>query len=96
MSLFIVFFENYVASGTIRASQVAARRVGLSVFTAPELHLVFFRAPDAQFPHLLVPAYFRFREFAVLAEDDVEAEPEYAEPDKYQCCDENFHITGVR
>ena len=60
------------ACRTAAASQVAARRVLLSVFPAPYAQLFLFCTPDAEFSHFLVIAYFGFREMPVLPENDVE------------------------
>ena len=62
-----------------RTSAVAALRLAVRTFLAPNLYFFFFSALDASLAHLPVVLDLCFRELAVLPEDDVEAKAEYAE-----------------
>ena len=62
-----------------RTSAVAALRLAVRTFLAPNLYFFFFSALDASLAHFSVVLDLGLRELAVLPEDDVEAETEYAE-----------------
>ena len=63
---------------TAGASAFAADRVTVLVFLAPKFYFLFLGALDASLAHLLVVLDLSLGELAVLPEDDVEAESEYA------------------
>ena len=75
-----------------RASAVAALRLAVRTFLAPNLYFFFFSALDASLAHLSVVFNLSLRELAVLSEDDVEAKSENAEAYQYKCCNKNLHI----
>ena len=74
------------------APSFAAFGFAVRTFLAPNLYFFFFSALDASLAHLSVVLDLGFRELAVLPEDDVETESEYAERHQYKRCNENFHI----
>ena len=82
---------SFSRSTTSASAFVAGDRVAVLVLLAPKFYLFFLCALDASLAHLLVVLYLRFRELAVLPEDYVEAEAEYAKRDKYKCCKKDFH-----
>ena len=61
------------------ASAFATLRLAVRTFLAPKFYFVFFSALDAPLAHLSVVLNLGFRELAVLSEDDVETQTEYAE-----------------
>ena len=77
-----------LAACTVGASEIFAGEILSGAFPAPEFHLLVLCAGDAELAHFLVPADFRFREFAVFPENDVETQPENAESHEYDGSDE--------
>ena len=68
-----------VISGTATSApafSAGSRTVG--TFLAPHLYLILLGALDAPLAHLLIVLNLSLRELAVLPEDDVETESEYA------------------
>ena len=63
---------------TAGAPAFAADRVTVLVFLAPKFYFLFLGALDASLAHLLVVLDLSLGELAVLPEDDVETESEYA------------------
>ena len=83
---------SFPRSTTSAPAFVAGDRVAVLVLLAPKFYLFFLCALDASLAHLLVVLYLRLRELAVLPEDDVEAQTEYAERNQHQSGNEYFHI----
>lgn len=79
-----------VASATC-ASSVRAQRFAVRAFLAPKFDFFFLCALDASLSHLPVILDLCFRELAILPEDDVEAQAEYAECYKYQSSYKYIH-----
>ena len=75
-----------------RASAIAALRLAVRTLLAPNLYFFFFSALDASLAHFSVVLDLGLRELAVLPEDDVEAQAEYAERHQDERCNENLHI----
>ncbi len=73
------------------AAAFIADRGAVRVFPAPEFHLLLLGALDAPLAHLPVVLNLSLRKLPVLSEDDVEAEAEYAEADKYDSGDKYLH-----
>ena len=69
---------SFTRSATSTSSFIAGYRIAVLVLLAPKFHFLFLGALDASFAHLLVVLYLCLRELAVLSEDDVKAESEYA------------------
>ena len=69
---------SFSRSTTSTPAFVAGDRVAVLVLLAPKFHFFFLGALDASLAHLLVVLDLSLRELAVLSEDDVEAESEYA------------------
>ncbi len=83
-----ILFAVGTAAGT--AAFVADRRA-VRVLPAPKFHFLLLGAFDASLAHLPVVLNLGFGKFSVLPEDDVEAESEYAETDKYNGCNQYLH-----
>ena len=83
-------------TATGASSFIAGYRVAVLVLLAPKLYFFFFSALDASLAHLDVVLYLGFRKLAVLPEDDVEAQSENAESDKYQSCKQNLHDSNIK
>ena len=60
------------------AAFVAGDRVAVLVFLAPKFYFFLLGTFDASLAHLLVVLDLCLRKLAVLSEDDVEAQAEYA------------------
>ena len=78
-------------SSATAAPSFAAFGFAVRTFLAPNLYFFFLGALDASLAHLSVVLDLGLRELAVLPEDDVETESEYAKAHQNKCCNEYFH-----
>ena len=75
---------SFSRSTTSTSAFVAGDRVAVLVLLAPKFYFFFLCALDASLSHLPVILDLCFRELAILPEDDVEAQAEYAQAHKDQ------------
>ena len=69
---------------TCTSTLAAFSRGAVGVLLSPKLYFLFLGALDASLAHLHIVLDLCFGKLSVLPEDDVEAQAEYAQTDKYQ------------
>ena len=82
-------------SATCAAAFIARYWSAVRVLLAPQLYFIFFSTFDTPLAHLDVVLDFSFRELAVLSENDIETQAEYAQPYKYKRREKYLHNKSI-
>ena len=77
------------AGMAVAASSIPAVRGLLP--SSPEFHFIFLGATYSAFAHFHVVLNLGLGKFSVLAEENVYTEPDHAQGDKEDCCNEYLH-----